>query len=50
MKKTKKKNHCLNCGGESGFGFGVEPFRYDIHWCSSECHNKFYNIPAGGKK
>tara|TARA_R100001244_G_C5120144_1_gene123303 strand:- start:54 stop:209 length:156 start_codon:yes stop_codon:yes gene_type:complete len=48
MKQVKQKEqkeqptHCWNCDGLTGLGFGVEPLRHDIHWCSSECHQKFY--------
>jgi len=41
-KTIEGKTHCLNCKGETGFGFGVQPLRHDVHWCSSECHTKFY--------
>ena len=45
MKEDEKKiipTYCWKCGGLTGFGFGVEPLRHDIAWCSSECHQKFY--------
>jgi len=29
--------YCLNCGGKTGYGFGVEPKRYDTVCCSSKC-------------
>jgi len=45
--KTKKEptpTYCWQCNKRTGFGFGVEPLRYDIHWCTSKCHAKFYNL------
>tara|TARA_R100000687_G_C6322360_1_gene105627 strand:- start:264 stop:446 length:183 start_codon:yes stop_codon:yes gene_type:complete len=56
MKKTKEDRwweepyHCWNCGGESGYGRGIEPTRYDIAWCSSKCHEEFWERPIGRKK
>ena len=41
--RKSKPTYCWKCGGLTGFGFGVEPLRHDIAWCSSECHHKFYN-------
>ena len=38
--KTKKKakpTYCANCKERTGFGFGVEPMRYDTICCSSKC-------------
>ena len=56
MKKTKEDRwweepyHCWNCGGEAGYGRGIEPTRYDIAWCSSKCHEEFWERPIGRKK
>ena len=40
--KKEVKSRCWHCASETGFGKGKEPKRHDIHWCSSECHQKFF--------
>ena len=40
--KKDTKTYCLHCGGRTGFGVGIEPKRYDIHWCSSKCWQAFF--------
>ena len=39
VKKTKP-TYCLNCDNRTGFGFGVEPMRYDTICCSSKCFDE----------
>jgi len=46
----KPPYNCWNCGEPSGFGFGKEPMRYDIAWCSSKCWQEFDKHPRGAKK
>jgi len=36
-KKIAKPTYCANCKERTGFGFGVEPMRYDTICCSSKC-------------
>ena len=48
--KQDKKTYCWNCNGRTGFRFGIEPTRHDIHWCSSICWQEFYQAPAGKKR
>ena len=42
--KEPTPTYCCQCNKRTGYGFGIEPMRYDIHWCTSECHAKFYNL------
>ena len=30
--KDAKPTYCLVCGDRTGYGFGKEPTRHDIHW------------------
>ena len=40
--KNAKPTYCLVCGNRTGYGFGKEPTRHDIHWCSTPCWKKFF--------
>ena len=45
-KQTQQKTKptfCDNCGGRTGFGFGVEPLRYDTCVCTSKCAQELFN-------
>ena len=47
MKQSEKKTkptYCQNCGGRTGFGFGVEPMRYDTICCSTKCGKEIFNL------
>ena len=48
--KANKKTYCWNCNGKTGYGFGIEPMRIDIAWCSSICWQEFYQAPIGKKR
>ena len=41
VEKDKQATYCLNCGDRTGYGFGKEPTRHDIHWFSSPCWQKY---------
>jgi len=46
VKQTQQKikpTYCDNCGGRTGFGFGVEPLRYDTIVCTSKCGQELFN-------
>jgi len=47
--KDKKKTYCWICNGRTGFGFGIEPMRYDTICCSSEC-GKIINNPVEARQ
>jgi len=40
--KQDKKTYCLHCNGRTGYGFGIEPMRYDTICCSSKCANEIF--------
>ena len=42
-KQQSKPTYCDNCGGRTGFGFGVEPLRYDTCVCTSKCAQELFN-------
>jgi len=46
----KPPYHCWNCEERTGSGFGTEPQRLDIAFCSSKCHQQFYTAPIGKKE
>lgn len=48
-KKIAKPTYCWICNERTGFGFGVEPMRYDTICCSSKCA-KIINNPAKAKQ
>jgi len=39
--KDAKPTYCLLCGDRTGYGFGKEPTRHDIYWCSSPCWKEY---------
>lgn len=44
-KKKEQETYCEICGGRTGFGFGVEPNRYDTICCSSKCATIIHDLP-----
>ena len=40
--KDAKPTYCLVCGDRTGYGFGKEPTRHDIHWCNTPCWKNFF--------
>ena len=40
--KQDKKTYCLHCNGRTGYGFGIEPMRYDTICCSSKCAKEIF--------
>ena len=40
--KEEEVTTCHHCDARTGFGYGVEPLRYDTNFCSTE-HRLNYN-------
>lgn len=38
-KTETKLTYCWICNSRTGFGFGVEPMRYDTVCCTTKCAN-----------